>query len=85
MSPAIVSGIVTGDAAVSYWPIFFLSRVTVPEVFSWVNSAQFLLVSKVANVSLFYLSAVFIYDAVGVTETVFVHGYQVVAAVGAHQ
>ena len=53
MSPAIVSGIVTGDAPVSYWPIFFLSLVTVPEVFAWVNSAQFLLVSKVANVSLF--------------------------------
>ena len=85
MSPAIVSGIVTGDAPVSYWSIFFLSLVTVPEVFAWVNSAQFLLVSKVANVSLFYLSAVFINDAVGVTETVFVHGYQVMAAVGAHQ
>ena len=53
MSPAIVSGIVTGDVPVSYWPIFFLSLVTVPEVFAWVNSAQFLLVSKVANVSLF--------------------------------
>ena len=23
MSPAVVSGIVTGDASVSYWPIFF--------------------------------------------------------------
>ena len=35
MSPAIVSGIVTGDAPVSYWPIFFfLSLVTVPEVFA---------------------------------------------------
>ena len=32
---------------------FFLSLVTVPEVFAWVNSARFLLVSKVANVSLF--------------------------------
>ena len=53
MSPAIVSGIVTGDAPVSYWPIFFLSLVTVPEVFARVNSAQFHLVSKVANVSLF--------------------------------
>ena len=53
MSPAIVSGIVTGDAPVSYWPIFSPSLVTVPEVFAWVNSAQFLLVSKVANVSLF--------------------------------
>ena len=34
MSPAIVSGIVTGDAPVSYWPFFFLSLVTVPEVFA---------------------------------------------------
>ena len=24
MRPAVVSGIVTGDASVSYWPIFFL-------------------------------------------------------------
>ena len=41
--PAIVSGIATGDAAVSYWPIFFLSRETVPipEVFGKFNSAQF--------------------------------------------
>ena len=30
---AIVSGIVTGDVPVSYWPVFFyLSVVTVPEV-----------------------------------------------------
>ena len=34
MSLAIVSGIVTGDATVSYWSIFFLSLVTVPEVFA---------------------------------------------------
>ena len=34
MLPAIVSGIVTGDAPVSYWPIFFLSLGTVPEVFA---------------------------------------------------
>ena len=39
--PAIVSGIVTGDVPVSYWPIFFcLSPVTVPEVFAEVNSVQ---------------------------------------------
>ena len=32
---------------------FSLSLVTIPEVFAWVNSAQFLLVSKVVNVSIF--------------------------------
>ena len=31
---AKASGIVTGDAPVSYWPIFPLSPVTVPEVFA---------------------------------------------------
>ena len=40
MRPAIVSGIVTGDVSVSYWPIFFPSLATVPEVFVNVNSAQ---------------------------------------------
>jgi len=39
--PASVSGIVTGDAPVSYWPIFSLSLVTVPEVFMKVESAKF--------------------------------------------
>ena len=34
---AIVSGIVTRDAPVSYWPIFFHA----PEVFAKVNSDQF--------------------------------------------
>ena len=34
-------GIVIGDAPVSYWSIFPLSLVTVPEVFAKVNSAQF--------------------------------------------
>ena len=34
MSPAVASGIVSEDASVSYWPIFFLSLVTVPEVFA---------------------------------------------------
>ena len=34
------SGIVIGDAPVSYWSIFPLSPVTVPEVFAKVNSAQ---------------------------------------------
>ena len=32
-------GIVTGDVLVSYWSIFSLSSVTVPEVFAKVNSA----------------------------------------------
>ena len=32
---------VTGNVAVSYWPIFSLSSVTVPEVFANVNSSQF--------------------------------------------
>ena len=42
MRYAIVSGIVTGDAPVSYWPLFFsLSLVTVPEVFAEVSSVQF--------------------------------------------
>ena len=41
MHPAIVSGIVTGYPLVSYWPIFFLFLVTVPEVFGQVNWAQF--------------------------------------------
>ena len=34
--PAVVPGIVTGDAPVSYWPIFHY-----PQVFAKVNSAQF--------------------------------------------
>ena len=50
MCPAIVSGIVTGDTAVSYWPIFPSSLATVPEVFAKVNSVQFSLVSKVTNI-----------------------------------
>ena len=41
MCPAGVSGMVTGDALVSHWPIFFLSLVTVPEVFAKVKSVQF--------------------------------------------
>ena len=41
MRPAIVSGIVIGDALISYWLIFSLSLITVPEVFAKVNSAQF--------------------------------------------
>ena len=41
MFPAIDSGIVAGEAPVSYWPIFPLTLVTVPEAFAKVNSAQF--------------------------------------------
>ena len=41
MRPTIVSGIVTRDALVSYWPIFSLSLLTVPEVFMKVKSAKF--------------------------------------------
>ena len=37
MRPAIVSGSVTGDAPVSYWPVLEM----VPELFGKVNSAQF--------------------------------------------
>ena len=52
MRPAIISGIVTEDTLVSYWPIFprpyyqskksvqRLSRPSFPEVFEIVNSAQ---------------------------------------------
>ena len=49
MHPAIVSGIVTGDAPVSYWLIVSLSFITVPEVFVKVNLTHyiFLFVSKV--------------------------------------
>ena len=41
MRLAIVSGMVTGDAPVSYWPIFSLSLVTVLEGFAKAKSAQF--------------------------------------------
>ena len=46
---AMVSGIVTKDAPLSYWPIFSPSLITFPKVFAKVNSAQFSLHSKVAN------------------------------------
>ena len=39
--PAMVSGIVAGDAPVSYWPIFFFVPGTVPEVCAKVNLTQF--------------------------------------------
>ena len=63
MRRAILSGFVTGDAAVSYWPIFSLSPVTVPEVSkSKVNSVQpvSLLVSKEANCSKKYYKIIFV-------------------------
>ena len=48
MGPAIVSGIVTWDPPISYWPIFSLSLISVPEVLAKTNSSQFPLLSKVA-------------------------------------
>ena len=36
---ASVSGIVTGDVPVSYWPVFSLFLVTLPEVFANGNSS----------------------------------------------
>ena len=50
LCPAIVPGIVIGDALVSYLPMFSLSLVTVPEIFAW---HSFLPVSKVANLQSF--------------------------------
>ena len=41
MRPAIVSGIVTGDAPISCWTMFSQPLLTVPEVFGKVESAQF--------------------------------------------
>ena len=52
--PAVVSGIVTGNAPVSYWPIFSPFLVTVPKVFAKSNSAQFL---PVANGRLLFFSS----------------------------
>ena len=40
MRPTIVCGMVTGDEPVSYWPIFSLFLLTVPEVLAKVNSTQ---------------------------------------------
>ena len=41
MRPASVSGIVTGDATISYWPVFLPFPVTLPDVFAKNNSTQF--------------------------------------------
>ena len=49
MLPAIILSIVTRDALVSYRPICFPVPSNRPQVFAKVNSAQFPLVSKVAN------------------------------------
>ena len=49
MRPASVSGIVIEDASVSYWLIFSLSLVTVPEVFAKAIRPSSFPVSKVAN------------------------------------
>lgn len=35
------SGIITGDAPISYWLIFFVVPLTFPEVFDKVNLAHF--------------------------------------------
>lgn len=52
MHPAVVSGIVTDDVSVSYWPIISPFPITVPQVLAKVNLAQLLFsFSKVANVS----------------------------------
>ena len=50
MSPANVSGIVTRDSLVSYWPDFPVSSVTVPEAFAKVNLAQISSSSKARHV-----------------------------------
>ena len=44
MYPANVSGMFTGDALVSYWPIFSLSLPTIPDVFVKVNLLKLLFV-----------------------------------------
>ena len=41
MRPAMFSGIVIGDALVSYWSFFSMSLIIVPEAFAKVNSPQF--------------------------------------------
>ena len=37
MRRAMVSGVVTGEVSVTHWPIFFLSPITVPEIFAKVG------------------------------------------------
>ena len=43
---AIVSGIVTGDAPVCYWPVFFRSLRTVPQVFAKLTRPSFFAAAK---------------------------------------
>ena len=40
MRIAIISRIVTGQAQVSYWPVFSMSLIMVPEFFAKVKKAQ---------------------------------------------
>jgi len=61
MCPAIVSGMVTGDALVSYWPFSPLSLITVPEIFAKINSIH-PLVSKAAKS---VLTSLFLSDYTG--------------------
>ena len=46
MPHAIVSGIVAGEAPISYWPFFPASLETVPEVFAKLNASSFFLSLK---------------------------------------
>ena len=50
MPPANVSGIVTRDSFVSYWPDFPVSLVTIPKDFAKVNLAQISSSSKARHV-----------------------------------
>ena len=43
---AIVSEIATGDAPIGYWPVFFLSLLTVPQVFAKLKRPSFFAVAK---------------------------------------
>ena len=46
MPHAIVSGIVAGEAPISYWPFFPASLETVPKVFAKLNASSFFLSLK---------------------------------------
>ena len=46
MPHAIVSGIVAGEAPISYWPFFPASPETVPEVSAKLNASSFFLSLK---------------------------------------
>ena len=50
MSPAIVSGIVTGDAPFSYWPVFSRFHSNSPRsLLQKLTRSSFFLLSKVAD------------------------------------